>query len=200
MSKESLPYVIVFTFIVAFAFVFVIAFADGVTAERVAQNQKLVATRAFLNAVGYLEDEPSEELAEFAAEFGEVDDESIIRTKVGGRDILIKRFSGQALWGTVSGVIAVDESVSEIIGFEIISQNETPGLGGRIEESWFTQQFRGETIPPEGIIVAKGEGKPPDYDTDNGSIDGITGASLTSARIEKIVNSEISQLRKETAR
>jgi len=118
---------------------------------------------------------------------------------VGGRDILIKRFSGQALWGTVSGVIAVDESVSEIIGFEIISQNETPGLGGRIEESWFTQQFRGETIPPEGIIVAKGEGKP-DYDTDNGSIDGITGASLTSARIEKIVNSEISQLRKETAR
>lgn len=196
MTKESLPYVIVFTFIVAFVFVFFIALAAGVTAERVAQNQKLVTTQAFLSSVGYLEDEPSKELAEFAAGFGEIDDESIIRTEVGGRDIMVKRFSGQALWGTISGVIAVDEKVSEIIGLEIISHNETPGLGGRIEETWFTLQFRGESILPDGITVAKGENRA-NYDTDDGVIDGITGASLTSAKIEEIINSEITQLRKE---
>jgi len=199
MSKESIPYVIIFTFIVAFAFVFVIALADGITAERVAQNRRLVAAKGFLSSVEYLESEPSEELAEFAVDFGEIEDESIVRTEVGGRNILVKRFSGQALWGTVSGVIAVDEKVSEIIGLAIISHNETPGLGGRIEEAWFTRQFRGESIPPDGITVAKGEGRA-DEDTDNGIVDGITGASLTSAKIEKIVNSEISKLRDEALR
>jgi len=199
MSKESIPYVIVFTFIVAFAFVFVIALADGVTAERVTQNRRLVTAKGFLNSVEYLEDEPSEELAEFAVEFGEIEDESIVRVAVGGRNILAKRFSGQAVWGTVSGVIAVDERVLEIIGIAIISHNETPGLGGRIEEAWFTRQFRGEIIPPGGIIVAKGEGGV-DEDTDNGIVDGITGASLTSARMESIVNSEISKLREEALR
>jgi len=197
MNKESLPYVIVFTFIVAFAFVFVIALADGITAERVAQNQRLVTAQAFLSSVEHLEDEPSEELVEFAVEFGEIEDDSIIRREVGGRKVLVKRFSGQALWGTVSGVIAVDEKVSELIGLAIINHNETPGLGGRIEEDWFLRQFKGETIPPDGITVAKGEGGEPDGDTDNGVVDGITGASLTSARIEKIVNSEISKLREE---
>jgi len=196
MNRESLTYVIVFTFVIAFAFVFAIALADGVTAERVARNRRLVTTEAFLRSVGYLEGEPSEELAEFAVEFGEIEDDSVVRTVVGGQDILVRRFSGQALWGTVSGIIAVDEEVSKIIGLEIISHNETPGLGGRIEETWFTRQFRGETILSDGIIVAKGEGRP-DYNTDDGIIDGITGASLTSASIERIVNSEISKLREE---
>jgi len=196
MNRESLTHAIIFTFITAFVFVFVIALVDGVTAERVAQNRRLVTTEAFLESVAYLEDEPSEKLIEFVAGFSEIEDDSIVQTEVGGRKILVKRFSGQALWGTVSGIIAVDEDVSEIIGLEIISHNETPGLGGRIEEEWFTRQFRGETIFPEGITVVKGEGRP-DYNTDDGIIDGITGASLTSASMEKIVNSEISRLREE---
>jgi len=199
MNRESLAYVIVFTFVVAFVFVFAIALADSVTAERVAQNRRLVTAEAFLDSVGYLEDEPSEELAEFAAEFGEIEDDSVVRTVVGGQSILVRRFSGQALWGAVSGIIAVDEEVSRIIGFEIISHNETPGLGGRIEETWFTRQFRGETIPSDGITVAKGEGRP-NYNTDDGVIDGITGASLTSASIERIVNNEIPKFREKAGR
>lgn len=197
MSKESLLYTIAFTFIVAFVFVLAIALADAITSERVSQNQKLVVSEAFLSSVGYLQDEPSEELEKLAADFGEIKDDSIIRIELGGQNILVRRFSGQAVWGMVDGVIAVDGTVSEIIGLEIISHNETPGLGGRIEEDWFTRQFRGETIPPEGITVIKGEGEA-DENPDNGIVDGIAGASLTSKRIEKIVRGEISKLRRET--
>jgi len=197
VSKESLLYTIAFTFIVAFVFVLAIALADAITSERVSQNQKLVVSEAFLSSVGYLQDEPSEELEKLAADFGEIKDDSIIRIELGGQNILVRRFSGQAVWGMVDGVIAVDGTVSEIIGLEIISHNETPGLGGRIEEDWFTRQFRGETIPPEGITVIKGEGEA-DENPDNGIVDGIAGASLTSKRIEKIVRGEISKLRRET--
>ena len=82
-----------------------------------------------------------------------------------------------------------------IVGLDIISHSETPGLGGRIEEDWFKEQFRGELIPPGGVRVMKGEGGM-DLDQGNGMVDGVTGASLTSAAMETIVNDEIDMLMK----
>ncbi|MCK5735709.1 MAG: FMN-binding protein, partial [Spirochaetaceae bacterium] len=70
---------------------------------------------------------------------------------------------------------------------------------GRIEEDWFKDQFRGEVIPENGITVRKGEGGS-DKDPDNGVVDGVTGASLTSTAMEVIVNNQIAELRKEVAR
>ncbi|PIE04937.1 MAG: hypothetical protein CSA76_01630 [Spirochaetales bacterium] len=80
-------------------------------------------------------------------------------------------------------------------GLDIISHSETPGLGGRIEEDWFKQQFRNEKIGTNGITVRKGEGGS-DKDPDNSRVDGVTGASLTSASMEKIINDEIEVFRR----
>ena len=124
--------------------------------------------------------------------------ESIVKADINGNILLVKQFSGQGLWGTVTGVIAVNRDVSRIIGLDIISHEETPGLGGRIEEDWFKDQFRGEAIPDSGIKVKKGEGGS-DNNPDNGIVDGVTGASLTSAAMEVIVNNQIAELRKEAA-
>lgn len=199
MNKESFLYVVVFTFIVTFVFVFVIALADNATSERVAQNQKLVTAQAFLNAIGEPENDGAAALSAFSALFGGVEGESIVRAEVDGEVILVKQFSGKGLWGTVTGVIAVNDTVTKIIGLDIISHAETPGLGGRIEEDWFKDQFRGELIPSEGISVGKGEGGS-DTDPDNGVVDGVTGATGTSSSMEVIVNNEIEALRKEAGK
>ncbi|MDF1568486.1 MAG: FMN-binding protein, partial [Spirochaetaceae bacterium] len=90
-------------------------------------------------------------------------------------------------------------SLSQIIGLDVISHSETPGLGGRIEEDWFKDQFREEQIGPDGITVRKGEGGVDD-DKENSTVDGITGASLTSAAMEVIINNEIEYLRQEAAK
>ena len=75
-----------------------------------------------------------------------------------------------------------------------MEDNETPGLGGRINEPWFKNQFEGEEIPADGIEVRalEGEGDP---DATNGVVDSITGATRTSESIESIVNNQIEQLR-----
>ncbi|MCF7918762.1 MAG: FMN-binding protein [Candidatus Cloacimonetes bacterium] len=52
-------------------------------------------------------------------------------------------FSMSGLWGTISLLAAVDVDFSTIMGIRITNQNETPGLGGRISEDWFQQQFAG---------------------------------------------------------
>lgn len=199
MNKESFLYVVVFTFVVAFVFVFIIAMVDNATSDRVARNQELVTAQAFLNAVGIPQNDGTEALSAFSDLFGGVDGEMVVRATVSGENLWVKQFSGQGLWGTVIGVIAVNDSVTRIIGLDIISHAETPGLGGRIEEDWFKGQFRGEAIPAGGISIRKGEGGS-DNDPDNGVVDGITGASLTSASMEVILNNEIASFRKEVGK
>ena len=196
MNKESIIYVVVFTAFTAFVFVFLIAWADVSTAERVARNQELVTAQAFLNAVGRPEAEREAALKAYEEFFGSAKGSSAVRASMDGEEILIKQFSGMGLWGTVTGVLATDAEVKRIVGIDIISHSETPGLGGRIEQDWFKNQFRGERIPPEGIVVRKGQGGA-DEDSENGQVDGITGATGTSTSMAVMLNREIAGLRKE---
>ena len=196
MNRESILYVVLFTAFTAFVFVFLISWADVSTAERVAKNQELVTAQAFLNAVGRPEEDRDAALKVYEEFFGSATGDSAVRASLDGEEILITRFSGMGLWGTVTGVLATDASVQRIVGIDIISHSETPGLGGRIEQDWFKNQFRGERILPEGIVVRKGQGGA-DEDRDNGYVDGITGATGTSTSMAVMLNAEIANLRKE---
>ena len=116
--------------------------------------------------------------------------------RVDGEEILVSKFSGKAIWGTVNGIIAMDKDLKTIKGIDIISHNETPGLGGRIEEEWFLNQFKGETINGSNINVIQGSGDG-NYDSADGIIDGIVGATRTSHSIEVMINQKIKSLREE---
>ena len=66
-------------------------------------------------------------------------------------------------------------------GIDFIAQNETPGLGARIEESWFKDQFIGKT-PPFTLVDEGTQNKA------SNEIDGITGATYTSRYVRDMVN------------
>ena len=194
MNKESFTYIVFFTFASTFVFVFLISLADAGTMDRVAENQEIVRAMAFLNAIGKPEDNPDKALSGFSAFFGDADTSKPIEAVIDGEDIIVKGFSGQGLWGTITGVLAVRKGMDRFVGIDIMSHSETPGLGARIEEDWFKNQFRGEVIPEDGLTIRKGEGGV-DEDYDNGIVDGITGASLTGSFMQKILNREIKDLR-----
>jgi Na+-transporting NADH:ubiquinone oxidoreductase subunit C len=94
-------------------------------------------------------------------------------------------FEGGALWGDIVGVIALDEDLKTVVGLDFVSQNETPGLGGRIEEEWFKEQFRG--------IILYEDGEPIRYrsTSQEGQVDAITGATATSTAVANIVNESL---------
>lgn len=196
MKKDSALYTVLFTFAVCAAFVFFLALASELTKDKVAANRRSAERTAVLRALGvsFASAERVDSVYDSSVQQFESGTTLFFRAKANGVVRYAKRFSGSALWGTVSGVIAVDEPVERIAGLEIVSHNETPGLGGRIDESWFKEQFRGERIGANGIRVRQGSGKG-DGDKENGLLDAVTGASRTSAAMEKIVNAEIAAFR-----
>jgi Na+-transporting NADH:ubiquinone oxidoreductase subunit C len=98
---------------------------------------------------------------------------------------------GPGFWGPVYGMVAVDPGATKILGVAFYRHSETPGLGARISERWFTEQFKGVRLFPikedRKIFYLKpeGTGKAPN------ELDGVTGATGTSRAVEAFLNREL---------
>ncbi|MFP4135772.1 MAG: RnfABCDGE type electron transport complex subunit G [Candidatus Acetothermia bacterium] len=98
------------------------------------------------------------------------------------------RLTGSGFQGQIEGIISFKPDLETVVGLEILSQQETPGLGARITEDWFLDQFDGKKVRPELRIVQGGaEGE--------NEVDGITGATRTSKAVQEIVNDEVDQMK-----
>lgn len=98
---------------------------------------------------------------------------------------------GAGFWGPISGMVAVDPNGSKLIGLAFNKHSETPGLGARITEDWFTRQFKGlPLLPIEGdrkifYLKLSGSKERPN------ELDAITGATGTSRAVETFLNEEL---------
>lgn len=102
----------------------------------------------------------------------------LFREKESGATALY--LSGNGFQGTITVVVALKDDT--INGFRIISQNETPGLGARIQEDAFQNQFIGKKVSNGITLVKTGKAGPNEFDA-------ITGATESSRAIERILNS-----------
>lgn len=95
-------------------------------------------------------------------------------------------FDGPGLWGGIEGYVGLNEDLKTVTGIEFIKQEETPGLGGRIEEPPYKNQFRNLDISaPTGdryVINRPQEG---------GNIDAISGATQTSTFVQNMINEDV---------
>ncbi len=103
------------------------------------------------------------------------------RTAVGD---YIFEYRGSGLQDEIYGAIAFKPDLVTIKGVTIVSQKETPGLGGRIGEQQFLDRFMGRKIFPELRITGAGKAK------GENEVDGLTGATLSCNAFEEILNSE----------
>jgi electron transport complex protein RnfG len=89
--------------------------------------------------------------------------------------------SGRGMWGgiTVAGVIDLDY---RIMGIVVLEQGETPGLGARIVENKFLNQFIG--LETNSIKLKK-------Y---NGAVDAISGATVSSKSVTDIIRKEVERV------
>ena len=111
------------------------------------------------------------------------------RTAVGVEAVAVA-VRGPGLWGPVEGVLALESDLKTIRGVRFYKQEETPGLGGEIGAEWFQSQFEGKKIFDEqgqpGLrIVKAGEA------AGQNVVDSITGATMTSQRVEIMLNDVI---------
>ena len=65
-------------------------------------------------------------------------------------------------------------------------ESETAGLGARIKERWFQEQFNGRPVSgDEGFLTVVKQG---DAKGDEMKVDGVTGATLTSKGVGAMVS------------
>jgi Na+-transporting NADH:ubiquinone oxidoreductase subunit C len=105
-------------------------------------------------------------------------------------------FQGQGFWGTIRGLIAVKPDLKTVAGFEVIDQQETPGLGARITEPAYKAQFVGKEIgekAEDGRYLDLVPAEVPDLGPHQ--IHAITGATRTSDSLKRMLNDDIGKFR-----
>jgi electron transport complex protein RnfG len=96
---------------------------------------------------------------------------------------------GNGYQGVIKLMVGLNTDLSEITGVSVLEQVETPGLGGRISEQVFQDQFRGiQTQPAVGYV----KNQSPDKDTD---IQAVTGATISSRSVVSIINRNIAKFK-----
>jgi len=78
--------------------------------------------------------------------------------------------TGTGYHGEISILVALDDE-AKVKSIVILAQDETPGVGSKITEAAFTSQFEGVMIDDVRLTQ------------DNGKIDGVTGATISSAAV-----------------
>ena len=201
-KKESIGYVIIFTFVICAAFVVLLAVANQVTLAQTKANQSYASHYAVLKALGLADPTTSKAAVEsaYASQVKELPAPTpgmaAYSSVIEGNTFIAVKITNPGLWGPITAILAADPKAERIRGFEILDQQETPGLGGRIGEPWFTDQFKGEKVSADGkIAVVQGSGKG-DPNKENSQVDAITGASRTSDFVQTLVDKAIAAVRK----
>jgi Na+-transporting NADH:ubiquinone oxidoreductase subunit C len=109
-----------------------------------------------------------------------------------GKDAYVIPVTGRGLWGGLWGYIAVDAQKEKVVGTYFYHESETAGLGARIGERDFQEQFVNRPVFGDNgevalTVVKKGAGD------DTFLVDGITGATLTSKGVGAMVTEGLSQ-------
>jgi Na+-transporting NADH:ubiquinone oxidoreductase subunit C len=199
MKKDSILYVVAFTFVVCAFFVLGLALANESTKDLVEANREFASQAAVLDALGIAWTDRSQAAIQYSQQVSPVEGSvpPAYRATVDGSEFIAVEHTGAGLWGGITIILAANPEATRIRGIQIVAQNETPGLGGRIEEAWFLNQFKGEKVPDQKIRIAvgaesKGTG---DTDPENSLADGVTGASRTSQSFEFIINDALSRVK-----
>ena len=95
---------------------------------------------------------------------------------------------GAGLWGPIWGYIAVNDDGNTIYGANFSHEGETPGLGARIAEQPFQDEFKDKHLFVDGAfksvaVLKKGQ------KATNGAeqIDALTGATITSRGVSDMM-------------
>ena len=95
---------------------------------------------------------------------------------------------GAGLWGPIWGYVAVNEDGNTIYGANFSHEGETPGLGARIADKDFQDEFVDKHLFQEGefkgvVVLKKGQKSV----TGAEQIDALTGATITSLGVSAML-------------
>ena len=190
---------VIFMFITTFVCTTVVTVVKITNEDRIERNRKLKLQKTILTVLGIKNDDlqnPDKVSGTYK--------KRIRQEKAGSRIIYVcydnegKTVTGYAFsvdgpgfWGPIYAMAAVNPDATKLLGVSFYQHSETPGLGGRISEAWFSGQFKGLSLVLTGnekqffYLVSEEDKKR------KNNLDAITGASGTSDAVEAFLNGEL---------
>ena len=192
--KKTFSFPIIFMVVITAFFTFILAFLNYSTADRIAFNQELELSEKLLYIfdIEPLSKDPKDINQAFMDNIGSIpfEGEELYVYYGANEEILgyAVPIDGSGLWGSIEGYVGISADYSKMLGLEFISHSETPGLGGRISEDWYKEQFRGidltKTTDGNYVIYKPAAG---------GNVDAIAGATLTSKSVSNLLNKDLEE-------
>jgi len=203
MNKNSATYTFIFIFLVCVVFGSAISLVHYSTLKTLVKNEALNRNRVICNAFLLEVDGDSPQAYQQAIDKNIISKnlssdtksfETYFKTNSDNPNVGFV-FSGMGFWDRIEGIIVLTLDLSRVINIQFLDQKETPGLGARIEEKWFTDQFKDLEIDWTGRVDQRlivGASSRPNL---TNRVDAITGATQTSLALEKLLNSELNMFR-----
>lgn len=199
MNKKSPVYVLSFMAAICVVFgtgISVVNYAtQGLLARNAAMHRNRVLCRAFQLDVAGSSAEAYQQAVDAALRTSAVAGRTVYECVAPGKESVGFVAGGMGFWDRIDVVLALTPDLHTILNVQVLDQKETPGLGARIEEAWFTDQFKGLSVaweaPAESRILV---GANPAPNAAN-EVDAITGATQTSMALMRFFNEELDAFR-----
>lgn len=193
-------YSVIFMFGLTLFFATVVSGVKYLQKDRIELNEKAKLRRVVLDVLGLREGkaaDPEDILRSFERQVQVLDVEGLPVYRGLRADGTTAGYAfptgGPGFWGPIQGIVAVDPSIQHIIGLAFYRHAETPGLGARISETWFTTQFSGLDIRRAGERPVF-HLQPPGGPAQVGGLDAVTGATQTSQAVERFLNADLGRI------
>ncbi len=187
---------VIYMFLLTFFFTAMVSGIHEINRERIAINEEIKLQKIILKVLG-IKVAPETPDIRMQGIFGE-------RVKLAKREdrIIYRGFAeegktligyafpllGPGFWGPIYGMVAIDPKLDRVLGIAFYRHSETPGLGGRITEEWFEEQFKGKKLLPVGKDRRYFSFRPPGTAKAEDEVDAITGATGTSKAVERLID------------
>lgn len=99
---------------------------------------------------------------------------------------------GRGFQDRIRLMVGLSNDGGRVTGLTVLESNETPGLGDRIQQPQFRDQFVGQSTEHPFMRVKPGESAA-------APVDAITGATISSQAVINAINSQLTLIRKELA-
>ena len=110
-----------------------------------------------------------------------------------GEKVIILPVEGKGLWGPIWGYVSLKSDLNTIYGVTFDHKGETPGLGAEINTPAFEEMFPGKKLFENDKFVSIGVIKGGAHKGDLHGVDAISGGTITSKGLEKMLQDCISK-------
>jgi Na+-transporting NADH:ubiquinone oxidoreductase subunit C len=102
---------------------------------------------------------------------------------------------GKGLWGAIWGYVSLKDDLNTIYGTNFDHASETPGLGAQIATRNFQERFSGKKLFKNSAFVSVQVIKEGSAALDDYKVDGISGSTITSKAVGKMMLESLSNYR-----